>query len=156
MTNSGLGWAAPLKQPEVDKSVDFKQKPYADLTQAMGESIKESIKAQEALTKHLLNNVETDTKRRDENIDFLFNLAPKSLGQAVEAGRYIREGEKDWGEYTRNPELLDDDKIRNAVKRDEVWEAVNKDASIILQQLGDHKGALNFLNVNNRKQRKEI
>ena len=156
MTNSGLGWAAPLKQPEVDKSVDFKQKPYADLTQAMGESIKESIKAQEALTRHLLNNVETDTKRRDENIDFLFNLAPKALGQAVEAGRYIREGEKDWGEYTRNPHLMDEDKIKNAAKRDEVWEAVNKDASIILQQLGDHKGALNFLNVNNRKQRKEI
>ena len=126
MTNSGLGWAAPLKQPEVDKSLDFKQKPYQDLTQAMGESIKDSIKAQQELTKHLLNNVDTGEKRREENLDFLFNLAPKALGQAVETANYIREGEKDWGEYTRqDPSSMDEDQLRNAIARDKAFEAIN-------------------------------
>ena len=157
MTNSGLGWAAPLKQPEVDKSLDFKQKPYQDLTQAMGESIKDSIKAQQELTKHLLNNVDTGEKRRQENLDFLFNLAPKALGQAVETANYIREGEKDWGSYTRqDPSSMDEDQLRNSIARDKAFEAINKDASIILEKAGYDKGALDFLNVNNRKERKEI
>jgi len=156
MTNSGIGWAAPLKQPEVDKSADFKAKPYADLSQAMGESIKESVKAQAALTAHLIKNVETDAKQRDKNIDFLFNLAPKALGQAVETANYIEEGNREFGNHTRNPESLDADEIRNAAKRDESWDKLNLDGSIISEKLGDNKGALSFLNINHRKERKEI
>ena len=156
MTNSGLGWAAPLKQPEVDKSADFKQKPYSDLSQAMGESIKDSIKAQEALTKHLLKNVETGKEQRDKDIDFLFNLAPKALGQAVESARYIKEGNELFKEFTTNPELLDSDEIRNYGIREKGIEALKKDSSIILESLGDNKGALNFLNLNNTKEKKEI
>tara|TARA_R100001463_G_scaffold6356_6_gene20950 strand:+ start:656 stop:3397 length:2742 start_codon:yes stop_codon:yes gene_type:complete len=156
MTNSGLGWAAPLKQPEVDKSADFKQKPYADLTEAIGESVKDSVKAQDALTKHLLKNVETDTKRRTENAEFLFNLAPKALGQAVEVGRFIKEGNELWSEYTKNKEKRDDDQVINATSRDKAYQALERDGSIQLEKIGDYKGALNFLNVNNRKERKDI
>jgi len=156
MTNSGLGWAGPLKQPEVDKSADFKQKPYSDLSQAMGESIKESIKAQEALTKHLLKNVETGKKQRDEDVKFLFNLAPKALGQAVETARYIKEGNEDFKAATTEPDYLNSDEIRNAGIRENYIDNYKKDSSIILERLGDNKGALNFLNLNNRKEKKEI
>tara|TARA_R100001082_G_scaffold78298_1_gene45890 strand:- start:883 stop:3630 length:2748 start_codon:yes stop_codon:yes gene_type:complete len=156
MTNSGIGWAAPLKQPEVNKSADFKAKPYADLSQAMGESIKESIKAQQALTTHLLKNVETGQKQKNEDIKFLLELAPKALSQGVETARYIKEGNEDFKEYTTKPELLDADEIRNAGIREKGIEALKKDSSIILEKLGDNKGALNFLNLNNTKERKEI
>lgn len=156
MTNSGLGWAAPLKQPEVNKSDDFKQKPYSDLSQAMGESIKDSIKAQEALTKHLLNNVETGKKQRDEDVKFLFNLAPKALGQAVETARYIKEGNEDFKAATTEEGYLNSEEIINAGIRQKQIENLKKDSSIILERLGDNKGALNFLNLNNRKERKEI
>ena len=156
MTNSGLGWAAPLKQPEVDKSADFKAKPYEDSTQAIGESIKESVKAQSELTSFILKNVQTDQKQREQVSDFLLKLAPKALGQAYETANYIKEGNELFGEYTQNKEKRDDEQIKNAAKRDQVFGELEKDGAIILEKLGDHKGALNFLNLNNRKERKEI
>ena len=156
MTNSGLGWAAPLKQPEVDKSADFKAKPYEDSTQAIGESIKESVKAQAELTNFILKNVETDQKQREQVSDFLLKLAPKALGQAYETANYIKEGNEEFREYTQNKEKRDDQQIKNAAKRDEAFANLEKDGAIILEKLGDNTGALNFLNLNNRKERKEI
>ena len=119
MTNSGFQWAQPQTFKSPDKSKDFKQAPFADLTEAMGSSINESIKANNQLTQQIVKNIDVGQKQREEVLDFWTKLAPKATSQVVSAAKYIKEGNELFGGVSQQLGLLQgpDDNVETIKER---------------------------------------
>ena len=106
MTNSGFQWAQPQTFKSPDKSKDLKTEPFADLTTAMGNSIKESITANNELTKQIIKNIDVGQKQREDVLDFWTKLAPKATSQLVSAAKHIKEGNELFGGVSQELGLL--------------------------------------------------
>jgi len=102
-------WASPdMGKLQLDEMDLAKNKGFTDLSKAVGESIKESITANNALTKQIIKNIDTGKKQREEEIDFLTKWAPKAAAQAFDTIQDIKEDRKWMGEIYEDKKALDE------------------------------------------------
>ena len=160
MTNSGLQWAQPQTFKSPDKSKDFKEAPFADLTTAMGNSIKESITAHNKLTQQIVKNIDVGQKQREDILDFWTKLAPKATGELVSAARHIKEGNELFGGVSQELATLQgpDDNVETikAQKSQDVIEDSAKELGLVFERNGEYELASQALNHNNKKEREQI
>ena len=160
MTNSGFQWAQPQTFKSPDKSKDLKAEPFADLTTAMGNSIKESITANNQLTQQIVKNIDVGQKQREDVLDFWTKLAPKATSQLVSAAKHIKEGNELFGGVSQELGLLQgpDDNVETikAQKSQDVIEDSAKELGLVFERNGEYELASQALNHNNKKEREQI
>ena len=89
---NNLQWATGETLKLDSKPQDLqKLKPFADLTDAMSSSIKDSISANNKITQEIVKGIETGHKQRKEIIDFYTQFAPKTAGKVYEGIRNLKE-----------------------------------------------------------------
>ena len=102
-------WSSPdMGKLELDEMDLAKNKGFTDLSKAVGESIKESITANNALTKQILKNIETGKKQREEEIEFLTDWAPKTASKVYNTIQDIKEDRKWMGLAYEDKKKLDE------------------------------------------------
>tara|TARA_R100001082_G_scaffold109790_1_gene87829 strand:- start:810 stop:3530 length:2721 start_codon:yes stop_codon:yes gene_type:complete len=160
MTNSGLQWASPETPKQYNTDDQLKLKTFTDLTTATGQATKDAIKAHDALTKSIINSIDTGEEQRKDIIDFYTNLAPKAAGQAVSAYKNIKEARKEFRPVMDVDEALDDPKelvrYNKHLQHDTMINDVIGRASAVTENQGDIVGALSILDINDRSEKKEI
>ena len=160
MTNSGLQWAKPQTFKSPDKSKDLKAEPFADLTTAMGNSIKESITANNQLTQQIVKNIDVGQKQREDVLDFWTKLAPKATGEIVSAARHIKENKELFDPVTKKLATLQgpDDNVETikAHEGQDVIEDMFKESGLVFERNGEYELASQALNHNNKKEREQI
>ena len=160
MTNSGLQWAQPETFKSPDKSKDLKEAPFADLTTAMGNSIKESITANNQLTQQIIKNIDVGQKQREDILDFWTKLAPKATGELVSAAKHIKENKELFDPVTKKLATLQGPLVSTetikAHKGQDVIEDIFKESGLVFERNGEYELASQALNHNNKKEREQI
>ena len=102
-------WSSPdMGKLQLDEMDLAKNKGFTDLSKAVGESIKESITANNELTKQILKNIDTGKKIREEEIKFFTEFAPKAAAQAFDTIQDIKEDRKWMGLAYDDKKKLDE------------------------------------------------
>ena len=107
---NNLQWATGETLKLDSKPQDLqKLKPFADLTDAMSSSIKDSISANNKITQEIVKGIETGHKQRKDIIDFYTQFAPETAGKIYKGIRNLKE-HSEWAEkLLKDEQRLEDE-----------------------------------------------